>query len=85
MADGPQGRGMGAFFEAATPRRSPPTAPAAPPRVRTTISLPAAEAEWLDLLRMRLRQREGRGLTYGAVIATALRRLARDEGLTDAR
>lgn len=83
MAETP-GLGMGAFFTQ-PPRRTTTETPETPRRVRTTISLPAEEAEWLDLLRMRLRQREGRGLTYGDVIATALRRLARDEGLITAR
>ena len=80
-----RGLGMNAFFGNGARRRPDAAAPPPPPRVRTTVSLLAEDAEWLEMLRMRLRRRQGRGLTYGDVIGSAIRRMARDEGLlTDA-
>ncbi len=75
------GLGMSAFFNPPAGKPSAPSHPATSPRIRTTISLSPQETEQLDLLRMRLRQREGRGLTYGDVIGVAIRRLAQEEGI----
>jgi hypothetical protein len=47
--------------------------------VRTTITLSMADAERLELLRMRLRRQRGRGLTYGDVVGLALQQLAQME------
>jgi hypothetical protein len=65
---------MDAFFVPGAPRSAPETQ-SSPPRVRTTVTLSQEDADRLELLRMRLRHRQGRGLTYSDVVALALRRL----------
>jgi hypothetical protein len=75
------GRGMDAFFTRPTKAPTRPTAPTddPAPTVRTTITLSMADAERLELLRMRLRRHRGRGLTYGDVVGLALQQLAQVE------
>ena len=48
-------------------------------RIRTSITLTREDAERLELLRMHLRRRLGRGLTYSDVVSQALRSLAESE------
>jgi hypothetical protein len=75
-----QGLGMGAFF-AQRGEKHPPAPELSQPtsRVRTSITLTTVDAERLELLRMQLRRRQGRGLTYSDVVALALQRLAESE------
>jgi hypothetical protein len=76
------GLGMGAFFAQAGREPQALPEPGQPsPTVRTTITLTQEDAERLEVLRMHLRRREGRGLTYSDVVGLALRRLAESEPL----
>ena len=81
MASRTTGRGMDAFFVPGGPRSAPETQ-SSPSRVRTTVTLSQEDADRLELLRMRLRHRQGRGLTYSDVVSLALKRLAETEGLS---
>ena len=74
------GLGMGAFFtkQSHEPRPDPERGQMSA-RIRTSITLTQEDAERLELLRMHLRRREGRGLTYSDVVSQALRRLAETE------
>ncbi len=75
------GRGMDAFFT--VPHEPSNTLEQGPttPTVRTTITLTLEDADRLDYLRMHLRHDKGRSLTYGDVVALALKRLAEKEPL----
>ena len=76
------GRGMEAFFQAQKPKPRPREEEAsAPPTVRTTLTLSQLDAGRLELIRLHLRRRQGRGLTYGDVVAQALQSLAEKEGI----
>jgi hypothetical protein len=76
------GRGMEAFFQAQKPKPRPREEEApAPPTVRTTLTLSQLDADRLELIRLHLRRRQGRGLTYGDVVAQALQSLAEKEGI----
>ena len=74
-----KGLGMGAFFPPGRDRPAKTKQTVAPPTVRTTIRLSKAEADLLDLLRIRRRGERGRSVTYGNVIGEAIRRLAEQE------
>ena len=83
MANKETGLGMDAFF--AHPRPEPRTFPERgqpTSRIRTSITLTQEDAERLEMLRMRLRRRQGRGLTYSDVVGMALQRLAEIEKST---
>ena len=74
------GLGMGAFFaHAGRETRALPEQGQPSPTVRTTITLTQEDADRLEVLRMHLRRREGRGLTYSDVVGMALRHLAETE------
>jgi hypothetical protein len=76
------GRGMEAFFQAQKPKLRPREEEApAPPTVRTTLTLSQLDADRLELIRLHLRRRQGRGLTYGDVVAQALESLAEKESI----
>jgi hypothetical protein len=76
------GRGMEAFFQAQKPKPKPsPAQETAPPTVRTTLTLSQLDADRLELIRLHLRRRQGRGLTYGDVVAQALESLAEKESI----
>jgi hypothetical protein len=71
---------MGAFFAPAGREPQPLPEQGQPsPTVRTTITLTQEDADRLEVLRMQLRHREGRGLTYSDVVGLALRHLAASE------
>ena len=74
------GRGMDAFF--AQPHDEPQPDPEqgqTTSRIRTSITLTREDAERLELLRMHLRRRLGRGLTYSDVVSQALKSLSESE------
>ena len=76
------GRGMDAFFQKRAAKEEPnPELGKRSSSVRTSIRLTREEADWLDRLRMNLRHRMGRYLTYSQVVGIALRHLAQLEGL----
>jgi hypothetical protein len=78
------GRGMEAFFttKAQQPKAKPsPKQEPTPPTVRTTLTLSQLDADRLELIRLHLRRSQGRGLTYGDVVAQALESLAEKEGI----
>ena len=79
----PTGRGMEAFFtKTQTPKAKPsPKQEPPPPTVRTTLTLTQLDADRLELIRLHLRRSQGRGLTYGDVVAQALESLAEKEGI----
>jgi hypothetical protein len=77
-----QGLGMGAFFAATHEPRTTPEPSQPTPRIRTSITLTMEDAERLEMLRMHLRRRQGRGLTYSDVVGMALQRLAEIETFT---
>ena len=80
----PTGRGMEAFFstKTQTPQAKPsPKQESPPPTVRTTLTMTQLDADRLELIRLHLRRRQGRGLTYGDVVAQALESLAEKEGI----
>jgi hypothetical protein len=73
----PRGRGMGAFFAKAPARSDTANArPTRRPRMRTSITLTQEDADRLELLRLHLRRRLGRGLTFSNVVSLALKCLA---------
>ena len=75
-----QGMGMGAFFANQRQERQPAPEQGQPTRrVRTGITLTQEDAERLELLRLHLRRRQGRGLTYSDVVSQALKHLAESE------
>jgi hypothetical protein len=73
---------MGAFFAATHEPRTAPEQGQPTPRIRTSITLTMEDAERLEMLRMHLRRRQGRGLTYSDVVGMALQRLAEIETFT---
>ena len=76
------GRGIDSFFQKpATEDHPHPEQGQRTTSVRTSIRLTREEADWLDKLRMNLRHRMGRYLTYSQVVGLALRHLAQLEGL----
>jgi hypothetical protein len=78
------GRGMEAFFTTKAQKPKPRAAPEqepAPPTVRTTLTLSQLDADRLELIRLHLRRRQGRGLTYCDVVAQALESLAEKESI----
>jgi hypothetical protein len=73
---------MDTFFQKRGSKREPnPELGKRTASVRTSIRLTREEADWLDRLRMNLRHRMGRYLTYSQVVGIALRHLAQLEGL----
>ena len=77
----PKGLGMGAFFASGRDRAEGKKPPLKLPSVRTTIRLSKAEADLLDLLRIRRRGERGRSVTYGNVIGEAIQLLAKEQGI----
>ena len=76
------GRGMDTLFMKRVVKEQPnPELGKRTTSVRTSIRLTREEADWLDKLRMNLRHRMGRYLTYSQVVGLALRHLAQLEGL----
>ena len=76
------GRGIESFFQKrATREQANSELGKRSTSVRTSIRLTREEADWLDKLRMNLRHRMGRYLTYSQVVGLALRHLAQLEGL----
>jgi hypothetical protein len=75
------GRGMEAFFAPSDkPKATRETEPSQP-TVRTTLTLKQQDADRLELIRLHLRRTQGRGLTYGDVVALALESLAEKESI----
>jgi hypothetical protein len=73
---------MDAFFQKRAAKEQPnPELGKRSTSVRTSIRLTREEADWLDKLRMTLRHRVGRYLTYSQVVGIALLLLAEKEGL----
>jgi hypothetical protein len=75
------GRGMEAFFAPSEKPKNIQTEAPPEPTVRTTLTLKQQDADRLELIRLHLRRTQGRGMTYGDVVAMALQSLAEKESL----
>ena len=75
------GRGLEAFFAPSEKPTNTQKEAVSEPTVRTTLTLKQQDADRLELIRLHLRRTQGRGLTYGDVVALALQSLAEKESI----